>query len=601
MSAPISIKIKSTPSNGGASSSSKARAAATTAAVRKFPTWRDHSSEVKVEAHAVKFNLQPPSAMPKAFEHTEEEKSLLDMYDTVKIFEREVLRLKEKKAREHIYAAAETAKAETKEQDSDYDNENVDADRDPDARKNLASIALALAMKKKKKKNKKKPKNKTLAPDVGDSAMMGSSDDEGDDDDDNDFSDAEEELRALRDEVEEKKLTQAQELDAKANQERLRKELLQKADDDDDINLQPTLKRKKMADGSNDPSNLSPSRTGEAPSLLSKMMTTQTPPHDFSEKLGIKPWKGVVLLPASPEQPSWKPPDYKPRNANDGAFMVELEDFDISKANNGEGPNTLALKFQAPIKSRRFSFNIAGPNHNDFDSILFHFNPRQREKGGQLVVNDKQKGVWGRAVQLPLSQVPLMFGQTSSTLIIQINGDGFDVFVENKHVARLEHRVELPSRPCKLVLQFPSCDDYRSPENWIVYKAWWGNKEPMVKEDVSNIAGVNAYDSVHPKKIFISGLRKIKTEQQVDIRRAELERVFRKYGGARGVSCIVPKHSSYAFVEFETEQQCSVCVQQMPGTPFPYKINRARRTKHEALMEERAAKESGKGQDGGDW
>ncbi len=537
-----------------------------------------------MEAHAAKFNLNPPSAMPKGFAqtYTEEEKSLLDMYDTVKVFEREVLRLKEKKAREHIYAAAETAKAEAKEQDAD------DAEGAPDTNADPASFALAAAMKKKAKKKKKKPKQPVKNEDVA----MDSSDD-----DVSDVDAAEEELRALRDEVEEKKRGKAEELNAKANEERLRKELLQKADDDD-MDLQPTLKRKKL--NADDPSNLSPSRGGEGPSLLSKMMTSQTPPHEFSEKLGIKPWKGAVLLPVSPDEPSWSPPDYRPRDANDGAFEVVLEDFDISKANNGEGPNTLALKFHAPGKSRRFSFNIAGPNHNDFDSILFHFNPRQREKGGQLVVNDKQKGVWGRAVQLPLSQVPLMFGQTSSTLMIQINGDGFDVFVENKHVARLEHRVELPSRPCKLVLQFPSCDDYRSPENWTVYKAWWGNKEPMVAEDVSNIAGVNAYDSVHPKKIFVSGLRKIKTEQQVDIRRAELERVFRKYGGARGVSTIVPKHSSYAFVEFETEHQCNVAVREMPGTSFPYKINKARRTKHEALMEERAAKESGK-TDGGDW
>jgi len=390
-------------------------------------------------------------------------------------------------------------------------------------------------------------------------------------------------------------------METKANEERLRNELLQTADDDD-MGHQPMLKRKKLAaSGDNDGSNLSPSRAGEGPSLLSKMMTTKTPPHDFSEKLGIKPWKGAVLLPVSPDEPNWSPPDYRPRNPNDGAFMVALEDFDITKANNGEGPNTLALKFQAPADSRRFSFNIAGPNHNDFDSILFHFNPRQRQKGGQLVVNDKQTGVWGRAVQLPLSQVPLIFGQPSSTLMIQINGDGFDVFVEGKHVARLEHRVELPSRPCKLFLQFPSCDDSRSPENWIVYKAWWGNKEPLAKEDVSNVAGVNAFDSVHPKKLFISGLRKIKTEQQVDVRTAELERVFRKYGGARGVSCVVPKHSSYAFVEFETEHMCNVAMQQMPGSSFPYKVNRARRTKHEALMEERAAKESGNAQDGGDW
>ena len=75
------------------------------------------------------------------------------------------------------------------------------------------------------------------------------------------------------------------------------------------------------------------------------------------------------------------------------------------------------------------------------------------------MINDKQEGIWGQAIALPLSQVPLIFGQTSVTLIIQINGDGFDVFIENKHCVRLEHRKELPSKPCSLVLQFPSCDD----------------------------------------------------------------------------------------------------------------------------------------------
>ena len=581
MSTSISIKLKS----------SKSKKKTSVTASRKIPTWRDNSSEAKVEAHATKFNLNPPKDMPDDFTLTTEETRLLDMYDTVKIFEREVLRLKEKKARDHIYAAA----AEAKEEDNDNDaqNKNTSEDDGKEADPNLVKIALNAAMKKKKKK---KPKKKdTQGIDNDDAAMVDSSDEE----DLSDVDAAEEELQALRDEVEQKKLSQAKEMNAKEKEEQLRKELLQKADDDGFDDMQPLLKRKKLDDAN--ASNLSPKQGGEGPSLLTKIISKETPPHEFSEKLGIKSWKGTVLLPTSTDQPSWSPPDYKPQDPNDGAFMVELEDFDISKANNGEGPNTLALKFHAPIDSRRFSFNIAGPNHNDFDSILFHFNPRQREKGGQLVVNDKQKGIWGRAVQLPLSQVPLIFGQTSSTLMVQINGDGFDIFVEGKHVARLEHRVELPSRPCKLVLQFPSCDDYRSPENWTVYKAWWGNKEPLAAEDVSNIAGVNAYDSVHPKKIFISGLKKIRNDQQVDIRRAELERIFRKYGGARGVSCIVPKHSSYAFVEFETEHQCNVAMQEMPGSDFPYKINRARRTKHEALMEERAAKESGKGQDGGDW
>ena len=84
------------------------------------------------------------------------------------------------------------------------------------------------------------------------------------------------------------------------------------------------------------------------------------------------------------------------------------------------------------------------------------------EKGGQLVINDKQEGIWGQSIALPLSQVPLIFGQPSVTLIIQINGDGFDIFIEDQHCARLEHRKELPSKPCSLWLQFPSSDDYGS-------------------------------------------------------------------------------------------------------------------------------------------
>ena len=49
--------------------------------------------------------------------------------------------------------------------------------------------------------------------------------------------------------------------------------------------------------------------------------------------------------------------------------------------------------------------------------------------------------------------------------------------------------------------------------------------------DVSGVAGANTYDSVHKKKLFISGLSKLHTDPEVDLRRAELERAFRKYGG----------------------------------------------------------------------
>jgi hypothetical protein len=77
-------------------------------------------------------------------------------------------------------------------------------------------------------------------------------------------------------------------------------------------------------------------------------------------------------------------------------------------------------------------------------------------------VNDKQEGIWGQGINIPLSQLPLIFGQTACTLVVQINGDGFDVFVDGEHCARLEHRRQLPSENGPLVLQFPSTDDYGS-------------------------------------------------------------------------------------------------------------------------------------------
>ena len=240
------------------------------------------------------------------------------------------------------------------------------------------------------------------------------------------------------------------------------------------------------------------------------------------------------------------------------------------------------------------SINIVAPNHNNYDSVLFHFNPRQRQKGGQLVINDKKDGIWGQGVNVPLSQVPLMFGQDSCTLLIQINGEGFDMFVEGKHCARLEHRTELPNNKCSLTLQFPSTDDYGQPENWTVYKVWWGHKPIMATGDVSGVAGVNSYNSVHPRKLFLSGFTKIFTEPEVDLRRAELERDFRKYGGALGAVVTIQTNSTFAFVELESEAATDLALVEM-ADKYPNRINRARRSRYEALQEERAAQEKAAG------
>lgn len=139
----------------------------------------------------------------------------------------------------------------------------------------------------------------------------------------------------------------------------------------------------------------------------------------------------------------------------------------------------------------------------------------------------------------------------------------------------------------------------------------------MAKSDLSGVAGVNVFNTLHPvrpqlvipktiliidmeshynisllqRKLFISGLHRISTQPEVDLRRAELERAFRKYGGDHGVIATVPMNTTFAFVELETERQADLAMQEMQDQ---YRMNRARRSRHEALQEERALAEAAK-------
>jgi hypothetical protein len=513
--------------------------------------WRKFSA-----AHRQKYNLVD---LPDEFEPTVEENILIDMYDLMRRQEREAKRLREEAARAKLAA------------------------RDAEFQQSRQQPQTVTSPKVEKKKARKKERN-------ADSGMEEdeASEHDGDTDSESDeYEDAEtlhqrreKKLEALRVEVEEAKNSRETESDA------LRAQHL--ADVTEEMVGGPLLKKKRVDDIS---------AVGQAKSLIANIIAASTPPHEFSEKLEFK--RGKVLLPVVQAaghmtvEPFWKPPEgvFGP---NEGAFCVDLEDFDINKAQSGMGNNTLAVKFAAPTDSKRFSLNIALPQHNDFDSLLFHFNPRQHERGGQLILNAKNEGTWGQTLAIPLSQVPIIFGQTSVTLVIQINGSGFDVFIGDtlpmQHCARWEHKEEIPTDVNHLVLQFPSTDDYGSPENWTVYKVWWGHRPLMAKADASDVPGVEIFNAAHPRKLFVSGLSKLFKDADVELRKAELERAFRKYGGDRGmVQVIVPKNKTYAFVETATEAACDRALVEMSDE---YSMYRARRTRHEALQEERALKEA---------
>jgi RNA recognition motif-containing protein len=104
------------------------------------------------------------------------------------------------------------------------------------------------------------------------------------------------------------------------------------------------------------------------------------------------------------------------------------------------------------------------------------------------------------------------------------------------------------------------------------------------------------------RKVFISGLSRIATQAEVDERRAELERAFRKYGSNHGAIAIVPEDKAYAFVELVSERQADLALQEMQDK---YRLNWARLSRHEALQEERVAAEAatsdGQKKDNSDW
>eukprot|EP00544_Gedaniella_sp_CCMP2646_P013628 CAMPEP_0202491620 /NCGR_PEP_ID=MMETSP1361-20130828/8618_1 /ASSEMBLY_ACC=CAM_ASM_000849 /TAXON_ID=210615 /ORGANISM="Staurosira complex sp., Strain CCMP2646" /LENGTH=527 /DNA_ID=CAMNT_0049121701 /DNA_START=132 /DNA_END=1715 /DNA_ORIENTATION=- len=517
-------------------------------------SWRNPSAE-----NQQKYNLVE---LPESFVPTKEEEDLLQAYESLRNYEKEAARVKEQAAK------AKLATADLKYKQS-IATEEVNED-----------VIEPIEQKVKAKKRKKRPVG---APHEGDNHDENISDEyESEHEEQSRHEKREAKLAEMREELEEAKQTK------EAAEEAMRAQLLQEQEAAD-IESGPSLKRKKMEEPL------------DKSALLAHLDKHTTPPHEFSKDLEIKSWEGKVLFPDSPNVSSWSPQS-NASHPNEGALTLELPDFDISQAHHGQGNNTLAIKFTSPTDAKRFSLNIAGPDHADFYSVLFHFNPRALERGGQVVMNDKKEGNWGQGLNIPLSQLPLIFGQEACTLVIQINGNGFDVFLEGEHCARLQHRQPLPDGKCSLYLQFPSTDDYGSPESWTVYRVWWGNKKPMAKADPSGVPGVAAKHLLHPRKLFISGLSRIATQAEVDERRAELERAFRKYGGNHGAIAIVPKDKAYAFIELDTERQADLALQEMQDK---YRLNRARLSRHEALQEERAAAEAaandGQKKESSDW
>lgn len=392
---------------------------------------------------------------------TPEEQSLLDLYNEVRAFEKLAAQARSDASKAVLVAADEEYQKKAGRDIGTGLNGNIEQDGD----NSITQLNKDGVKNSKKSQNKKKKSEAKKVKHMAENDTADVSGDESDNESDGESNliQAEKErlrqmkLEQLRGDVEEG-LKEEQKNEEEIQQlEQRRNEFLRQSSSTADSSITIQRKNKRNFD------NMNQSEEQE-PSLLANINHMTTPPHDFSKSLKMNRVTGKQLFPeiVTPSSIStWSPPE--DANAPDeGCLELELPGFDPAEAADGRGNNTLAIKFTAPRDSRRFSINLATPDHANYYSVLFHFNPRQFEKGGQVVLNDKQSGIWGQGIDVPLSTFPLMFGEVSCTIIIQIHGDGFDVFMDGRHCARLEHRAPLPQKSGPLILQFPSTDDYGS-------------------------------------------------------------------------------------------------------------------------------------------
>ena len=381
--------------------------------------------------------LQSGASYPAFLEPlTKNETALLDMYDKIKHYEKEAARLKAEEAKRRLEEADERYRAKVRERER---TEGRDDNNNDDEKEAAATSG-------EKDDTTKAAKRKQNNSHEGQQYESEEEEEEEDEETIARRKKRNEEISKLREDVNAAKDAQnqmdAEKEAAKSMSEAMRRELLgeevttvtakkqqpdkesrkrplgnddgeddendyQDEQDDEDgrrpsLSTGPSIKKKQRVDTS------SWDNDKPKPSLIANIGGDATPIHDFSKKLGMSKTSldGSVLFPTDNTITPWSPPD-RPMDFIDGCLQLELPDFDPSTTGLSQGNNTIAIKFHAPQESQRFSINIAAPNNDNYNNILFHFNPRHFQRGGQLVINDRKESMWGNDISVPLSTLPL--------------------------------------------------------------------------------------------------------------------------------------------------------------------------------------------------
>ena len=305
---------------------------------------------------------------------TEQEQSLLDTYAAIKSYEKEAARFKAEEAKRRLEEADERYRAKVREREGIAADDDAGEDAEEEGDKSQEHDQSETDEETKLRRLAREKEISQLRRDVAAAK------------------EAKEEEAAKQKNIKEKEEALRKELlgEQKPNviQESKKRPRDDAVDSDEESDVDeyedttaftgPSIKKKRIQSGWDD--------FKPQPSLIANIGGDSTPPHDFSKKMGMSKSSldGTILFPRDGIQP-WTPP-MKPIDFMDGHLELKLDDFDPSQLGEyGTGNNTLAVKFHAPDESSRFSINIAEEGHDGYQNILFHFNPRHFQRGGQLV------------------------------------------------------------------------------------------------------------------------------------------------------------------------------------------------------------------------
>ena len=138
--------------------------------------------------------------------------------------------------------------------------------------------------------------------------------------------------------------------------------------------------------------------------------------------------------------------------------------------------DTLVLHVSVPASVDIWAMNLCQQDHDDGASILYHFNPRRKERGGRLVENDKSEDDWGRAVKNGLPPRPSLFGLAKAEVALRIvrKGGNVDVHVTVNRLQVTSWRLRSEVKAGGLALLVPTRDDFGNRQGVTVHDAWWG-------------------------------------------------------------------------------------------------------------------------------